>query len=167
MNNPGRLKKETLLKEEKSVKETRAEMVQIVLPNDTNALGYALGGKVMHWIDIIAGVTAKRHSRCPVVTASMETLEFHYPIKVGSIVILESRLVYVGNRSMVVDVDVFSEEPFTGVKKQTSTATLTFVALGEDGKPSKTNVPRLTLLTQDEKNRFKEIQQKRRKDNRI
>ncbi|HEY4486034.1 MAG TPA: acyl-CoA thioesterase [Nitrospiria bacterium] len=139
---------------EKTVSDSAAEAVQVVLPNDTNPLGNVLGGRVMHWIDMIAAVVAYRHSRCPVVTASMERLEFHIPIRLGQVAILKARLNFVGRTSMEVGVDVFSEDPLSAQRLKTSTAILTYVALDAKGRP--TNVPRLRLETEDERRRFSE-----------
>ncbi len=140
--------------EEKHVSDSSAETVQVVLPNDTNPLGNVLGGRVMHWIDLIAAVVAHRHSRLPVVTASMERLDFHSPIKLGHIVILKAALNYVGRTSMEVGVEVFAEEPITGKRHHTSSAIVTYVALDRIGKP--TPVPRLRPQTEEEKRRFAE-----------
>lgn len=138
----------------KSVSDSSAETVQVVLPNDTNPLGNALGGRVMHWIDMIAAVVAHRHSQRPVVTASMERLDFHSPIKLGHIVILKAALNYVGRTSMEVGVEVYVEEPIGGKRHHTSSALLTYVALDDEGRP--TPVPRLQVVTEEEKRRFNE-----------
>src|SRR3989338_9541238 len=89
--------------------ESETRMVEVVLPNDTNLLGNVLGGRVMHWIDIAGAVAARRHSRRPVVTASMDVLTFKHPIKLGEVAILEASLIYVGKSSMDVEVRVFSD----------------------------------------------------------
>jgi acyl-CoA hydrolase len=144
---------------EKTVDESATEMVQIVLPNDTNALGNALGGRVMHWIDLVGAIVAYRHSRRPVVTVAMERLEFIQPIKLGHIVILKARLNYVGHTSMEVGVQVFAEDPRRETHQLSSHALLTYVALDDEGKP--TPVPRLKLANDEERRLFQEAAARR------
>ncbi|OGL47568.1 MAG: acyl-CoA thioesterase [Candidatus Schekmanbacteria bacterium RBG_16_38_11] len=145
--------------EAKYPEESATQMVEVVLPNDTNLLGNVLGGRVMHWIDIAGAVAARRHSRRPVVTASMDVLTFNHPIKLGEVAILEASLVYVGKSSMEVEVRVFSENQVTGERKQTSTANLTFVALDDNGKP--TPVPKLKVRTEEQKRKLEEAEKRR------
>lgn len=139
---------------EKSVSESAADAVQVVLPNDTNPLGNVLGGRVMHWIDMIAAVVAYRHSKRPVVTALMERLEFHSPIRLGQIAILKAAVNYVGRTSMEVGVEVYAEDPMSGKRHHTSSAILTYVALDDSGKP--TPVPPLLAEKAEEKRRYQE-----------
>lgn len=112
-----------------------AELTELVLPNDANTLGNVLGGKVMHYIDIACAIAAFRHCRRPVVTASIDYLDFRYPIKVGELIIVKAALNRVFRTSMEVGAKVFSENLRTGEQKHTSSAYLTFVALGDNGKP--------------------------------
>lgn len=151
---------------EKTVSHSATEAVQLVLPNDTNPLGNVLGGRVMHWIDLAAALVAYRHSNRPVVTASMEGLDFHFPIRLGQIVILKAVLNFVGRTSMEVGVEVFSEDPLTGNRRHTSSAILTYVALDDQGRP--TPVPGLKTSTEEERRRFEEgrARQKERKERR-
>ncbi|MCI0527452.1 MAG: acyl-CoA thioesterase [Nitrospira sp.] len=144
---------------ERSPEESTTEMVQIILPNDTNALGNALGGRVMHWIDLVGAMVAYRHSRRPVVTVAMERLEFIHPIKLGHIVILKARLNYVGNSSMEVGVQVFSEDPRLGIYQLSSHALITYVALDDNGKPMP--VPKLRLTTEEDHRLFQEAAARR------
>lgn len=140
--------------DDKTVAESAADAVQVVLPNDTNPLGNVLGGMVMHWIDMIAAVVAYRHSKRPVVTASMERLEFLLPIRLGQIAILKAAMNYVGKTSMEVGVEVYAEDPMSGKRHLTSSAILTYVALDDHGKP--TPVPPLRAETTEEKRRYQE-----------
>lgn len=119
------------------------EMTQLLLPGETNALGAAFGGSVMGWIDICAAVAAQRHARQIVVTASMDELHFHAPIKVGFQVILKARVIAAFRSSMEIGVTVHAENPLTGERQLTTSALLTFVALDKDGK--KLPVPPLAL----------------------
>ncbi|MGH7492378.1 MAG: acyl-CoA thioesterase [bacterium] len=131
-----------------------AEMMEMVLPNDANMLGNILGGKVMHLIDIVAATAAARHCRRPVVTASVDYLEFRNPIKVGSLIILKAALNRVFNTSMEIGVKVWSENLHTGDRRHTSSAYLTFVTLDEGGKPAV--APPYTPATAQEQRRWHE-----------
>lgn len=139
--------------------ESLTEMTEIILPSDTNALGSAFGGKVMQWIDVCAAITAQRHTKRLVVTASMDELHFHAPIRVGEVVCLHARVEATYTRSLEILVDVFSENPVLGTKKRCCSATLTFVALDEHGKP--TNVPKLILDTPEAVARQKDAEQRK------
>jgi len=109
-------------------------MVQVVLPNDANPLGFILGGTVMHLIDIAGAIACHRHTRSLLVTAAVDDLQFLHSIKVGDLIILKSRVTCVFTTSLEVQVDVFSEETLTGIRQQTSRAYLTFVAIDREGK---------------------------------
>lgn len=112
-----------------------AELTEIVLPNDANLLGNILGGKVMHLIDIACAIAASRHCKRPVVTASVDYLDFDHPIKVGELIVIKAALNRAFRTSMEIGAKVFSENLITGEIRPTSAAYLTFVALGEHGKP--------------------------------
>jgi len=133
----------------KSSRDSITEMTEIVLPSDGNALGTAFGGRVMQWIDVCAAVSAMRHCRKVVVTASMDELHFHAPIRVGDVVHLKSRVNAVFRHSLELGVEVYSENPVTGERRHTCSALLTFAALDADGKP--TTVPPLEMETQQER----------------
>ncbi|MBL8941468.1 MAG: acyl-CoA thioesterase [Archangium sp.] len=133
----------------KRPRDSLTEMTQILLPGDANALGAAFGGSVMGWIDICAAVCAQRHARQTVVTASMDDLHFHAPIKVGMAVTLRARVIAAFTTSMEIGVTVHSEHPVTGERQLTTSALLTFVALDKDGK--KLTVPPLEFDTDEER----------------
>jgi len=128
--------------------DSATEMVQAVLPNDANTLGFILGGTVMHLVDIAGAIACHRHSRRRVVTAAVDDLVFLHPIKVGDLIILQARVTCTFRTSMEVKVDVFSEEALTGRRQLTSRAYLTFVAIDSDGNP--VEVPPLLIETADE-----------------
>ena len=119
----------------RSSSESAAQMLQLVLPNDTNPLGFVLGGTVMHWIDVVAAVAAHRHARRLCVTASMDDLSFEAPIPMGHVAHLMARVTHVSRSSMEVRVDVESENLSSGGRRHTSTAFVTFVAIDDKGKP--------------------------------
>tara|TARA_B000000460_G_scaffold241324_1_gene207765 strand:+ start:272 stop:748 length:477 start_codon:yes stop_codon:yes gene_type:complete len=123
----------------KTVKNTHVIMHELILPNDTNLLGNVLGGRVMHLMDMCAAMSAYKHARTAVVTASVDRLDFLAPAKMGEIMILKSSVNYTGKSSMEVGVRIESENPKTGDIYHTSSAYLTFVSLNENGKPQGIN----------------------------
>ena len=125
----------------KSPSDSVVEMVQLVLPNDVNLLGNLKGGQLMHWIDIAAALTASKHANRIVATVSMDSLDFKHPVRLGEMVKLVATLVSVGNTSMKIKVSVWAENLQTGSVMMTNEATLVFVALDHNGRP--TRVPRL------------------------
>src|SRR4051812_8127395 len=133
----------------KRATDSETEMVQVVLPNDANPLGFILGGTVMHLIDIAGAIACHRHTRTLLVTAAVDDLQFLHSIKVGDLIILKARVTCVFTTSLEVQVDVFSEETLTGKRQMTSTAFLTFVAINRDG--AKIRVPPLLVATEDER----------------
>ena len=132
----------------KTVKESSIVMSQLMTPQDVNKAGNVHGGVIMKLIDTAGGAVAVRHSRANTVTASIDRLDFHNPIFVGDLVTLKASLNMVGRTSMEIGVRVESENLMTGKVRHTASAYLTYVALGEDGKP--TIVPSLTLETDEE-----------------
>src|SRR6266849_3725271 len=117
----------------KRAAESATEMVQVVLPNDANPLGFILGGTVMHLIDIAGAIAGQRHTRTLLVTAAVDDLQFLHSITVGDLIILTSHVTCVFKTSLEVQVDVYSEETLTGSRLLTSRAYLTFVAVSRDG----------------------------------
>jgi acyl-CoA hydrolase len=144
----------------KSVSASTSEIVEIVLPNDANLLGNMLGGRVMHLIDIAGALAANRHSNSHVVTASVDYLDFRFPIHVGEWIVLKSSVNRVFHTSMEVGVKVFAENILTGERRHTSTAYVTFVALDTNQQPR--TVPLLIVKTADERRRYREAGERRR-----
>jgi acyl-CoA hydrolase len=136
------------------VSASRTEMTELVLPQDSNLLGNILGGRVMHLIDIAGAIAAHRHCHRQVVTASVDHLDFLNPVRVGDLIILEAQVNRAFHTSVEVGVEVYSEDSAAGVRKHTTTAFLTFVALDEAGKP--VPVPPLLVQADEEKRRFEE-----------
>ena len=143
----------------KSPAETFTEMVQVVLPNDANPLGFILGGTVMHLIDIAGAIACHRHTRSLLVTAAVDGLQFLHPIKVGDLIILRACVTAAWTTSLEVEVEVFSEEILTGVRRMTSRAYLTFVAIDREGQRLK--IPGLILETPEQKRRATEADLRR------
>ncbi|MCF8306685.1 MAG: acyl-CoA thioesterase [Ignavibacteriales bacterium] len=138
----------------KFVKDSTITMTELVLPHHTNQLGNLLGGQLMHWIDICAALSAAKHSQRVCVTASVDSIDFHHPVKLGHVVTLSASVNRTFNTSMEVGVKVFSESFSEGIRVHTNTAYLTFVGVDADGKPQKTI--ELRPETKDEIRRFED-----------
>ncbi|GAB4158627.1 MAG: acyl-CoA thioesterase [Planctomycetota bacterium] len=138
----------------------KVEMTEIVFPNDANPLGNVMGGRIMHWIDICAAVAAGRHAGTPVVTASVDQIDFHNPVPVGSVVVLLASVNYAGRTSMEVGVKVWREERATGERIHVVSAYLTFVSL--DPKTRKPRpVPPVVPSTDEERRRYEDARKRR------
>lgn len=116
------------------VRDSASEYSEIALPNDANPLGNLLGGRVMHLVDLAGAIAATRHARCPVVTASVDSMTFLHPVHIGQLLMLKSQVNRVFRTSMEVGVKVWVEDLRTGDRRHTSSAYLTFVALGPNGE---------------------------------
>jgi acyl-CoA hydrolase len=114
---------------------SQSEMTELILPNDANTLGNLLGGRLMHFIDLVAAMAAYRHARTHVVTASMDHIDFIAPVHVGDLLILKSRVNRGYRTSMEVGVKVWAENAIEGSHRHVASAYLTFVALNLEGKP--------------------------------
>jgi len=121
----------------KTVSNSIITMTELVLPQHTNQLGNLLGGQLMHWIDICAALSSSKHAGRICVTASVDNIDFHHPIKLGDVVTIVSSVNRIFNSSMEVGVSVCSENHSIGNKCHTNSAYLTFVGLDTDGKPVK------------------------------
>jgi len=119
----------------KKISDSQITMTELVLPNYTNQLGNLLGGQLMHWIDICAALSAAKHNQRVCVTASVDRIDFHHPIRLGDAVTLTSTINRVFKTSMEVGVKVYAQNFREGTKIHTNTAYLTFVSVDNDGKP--------------------------------
>ena len=124
-------------------------MVEVVLPDDANPLGFMLGGNVMRLMDLAGAIAAIRHARSPMVTAAVDGLEFMTPVRVGDFIVLKARVTATFNTSLEVEVQVFSEGALTGERRMTSRAHLTFVTLEQNG--SRAAVPPLLVEPEEER----------------
>ncbi|MBH1988425.1 MAG: acyl-CoA thioesterase [Myxococcaceae bacterium] len=138
----------------RTVENTYVEMTQVVLPVFTNAIGTVFGGQIVSWIDICGAVSAGRHARAPVVTASIDSVHFIAPVKQGQIVILKSQVNAVFKTSLEVGVVVLAENPLTGERYKACRAYCTFVALAENGKPMR--LPLIEIKSEKDKIRAME-----------
>ncbi len=143
----------------RTVRDSQVEMTQLVLPNDTNQLGNLLGGRLMEWMDIAAAISAQRHSNRVCVTAAVDGLVFHQPIRLGEVVTLRASVNRAFGTSMEVGVSVIAENQLTGARKTANTAYLTFVAVDDHLLP--VAVDPIIPLTPEQKRRFGEALRRR------
>lgn len=135
-------------REVKKISDSMIEHIYQVRPEHLNAAGRLFGGKLMEWIDEIAGLVGMRHSGGNITTASVDNLRFIRGAFQNDLVVLLARVTYVGNTSMEVRVDTYIED-FEGTRKPINRAYLTLVAVDDEGKPRK--VPSILLETESEK----------------
>ena len=143
----------------RTVRETQSEYYEVCLPNDANLLGNMLGGHVMHLVDLCGAIAAMRHSRCTVVTASVDQMTFLHPVHVGELVHLKSQVNRVFRTSMEVGVKVWVENLQSGILRHTSSAYLTFVALDRAG--NRVILPPIMPESEEEKRRYEEAAERR------
>ena len=135
-------------------------MTQIVMPGHTNgSAGVLFGGVMMQWIDVCSGVAAMRHAGGAVVTASIDRLDFLVPVHLGEVVILRAQVNYAARTSMEVGCRVDTEDMTTGQRRYVTKSYLTFVAIGDTGRPRP--LPPLELETEDDRRRHAEAETRR------
>jgi acyl-CoA hydrolase len=139
------------------------ETVHVALPNDANPMGFVLGGKVMHLIDIAGAIAAHRHARVEMVTAAVDSLQFLHPVHVGDLMILRARVTAAFTTSLEVEVEVLAETILTAERRRTSLAYLTFVTLPEGGQ----RVPVPPLLLETDADRQKSLEAHARRNARL
>jgi acyl-CoA hydrolase len=143
----------------RSPAESQSEMTELILPNDTNTLGNLLGGRLMHFIDLVGAMAAYRHARTHVVTASMDHIDFIAPVHVGDLLILKSTVNRAFNTSMEVGVKVWVENTIAGTHRHVGSAYLTFVAVDSQGR--RVPVPQLQPETDEEKRHYQDAGRRR------
>lgn len=132
----------------KFARESATIMTEMVLPNDTNTLNNLMGGKLMHWMDVVAAIAAQKHSNRTVVTASADNISFEEPIHLGNVVTLKSQVTRAFNSSMEVFIEVTAEDIPAQKKTITHRAFFTFVAVDQNSKPVR--IPELIPETPEE-----------------
>jgi acyl-CoA hydrolase len=133
----------------RTLMDSYTEMTELLLPNDTNNLGRALGGVVLHWMDICGAIAGMRFSGHQCVTAAMDNVDFISPIDRGEVATVEAFVFDTGRTSVDVKVDVRAEDPRGGEQRETTSSFFTFVALDDAGKP--TPVPDLATPTENQR----------------
>ena len=136
----------------KKASESFTVMNELVLPNDTNTLNNLMGGRLLHWMDIAAAISAQKHSNHIVVTASVDNVSFKKAVKLGDVITISAKVTRAFTTSMEVRIEVWTENIPTGEKSKSNEAYYTFVALDNSGKVAK--VPELIPETEEEKNLF-------------
>lgn len=146
-------------REAKKVSESMMEQVYQLRPEHLNGAGRLFGGRLMEWIDEIAGLVCIRHSQSNVITAAVDNLKFIRGAYQNDLIVLTGKLVYVGNTSMEVRVDTYVED-LSGVRRPINRAYLVLVAIDENGKPY--SVPGIILETEAEKAEWEAGEKRRR-----
>ena len=144
----------------RTVDDSRVQMTEIVLPEDSNPRGSVFGGRVLALIDKCAAICAMRHARREVATVALDSVVFLSRVRVGDILALGGRLNAVFNSSMEVEVEVHAEDPATGERKLTTRALVTLVAIDDAGRPRA--APPLERLTGEQRQRADEAARRRR-----
>jgi acyl-CoA hydrolase len=143
----------------RKVSDSRSEMTEIVLPNDANTLGNLLGGRLLHFIDMVGAMAAYRHARSHVVTAAMDHIDFIAPVHLGDLLILKSTLNRAFTTSMEVGVKVWVENSIAGTSRHVASAYLTFVAVDAQGR--RVPVPPLEPETAEDRRRYQDAGRRR------
>src|SRR5690606_22934441 len=144
---------------EKFARESHTIMNELVLPNDTNTLNNLMGGRLLHWMDIAAAISAQKKCNRIVVTASVDNVSFKHPIKLGDVITIEAQLTRAFNTSMEVRLTVWAQNLPSETRIKSNEAFYTFVAIDENSKP--VVVPELVPETDDEKRYYTEAIQRR------
>lgn len=140
------------MRKQKNVRDSYVRMTELVLPNDTNTLHNLMGGRMMHWMDIVSAIAAQKHSNRIVVTASVDNVSFRESIKLGNVITLEAQVTRAFSTSMEVHITVWAEDIPSGTKVKSNEAYFTFVALDDAGKPLP--VPEAMPETEEEKEKY-------------
>ncbi len=132
----------------RQIADSKVESVHLVRMTHLNGAGRLFGGILMQWIDEVAALAAKKHSRMNITTASIDHLQFLKGAYLDDVVVLQGKLTYVGRTSMEVKVETYVEDK-SGLRTLINCAYITEVALDKNGKPAK--VPDLILETEEDR----------------
>lgn len=125
---------------------------ELIFPSMANLMNNLQGGQMMHFMDITGALTCRKHSGCEVATVAVDKIDFRYPVRVGEVITLTSKMIWVGRSSMKVKITVISENLKSGESRQTNTAYFTYVALDDKSRP--VAVARLCPQTKEEQDEF-------------
>jgi len=148
---------------EKTIKNSRMEISQLMNIEHTNMSGNVHGGWITKLVDEVGALASMRHANNMVVTVAIDNMSFNHPIRMGDLVVLQSEVTYTGNTSIETQVKVFAENPLTGQRWFTNKAHLVYVAIDDSGRPIK--VPQLVLESDEDRLKFEAG--KKRQANRI
>lgn len=137
-----------MAKQTKKPSDSCVTMTELVLPNDTNTLNNLMGGRLMHWMDVVSAIAAQKHSNRIVVTASADNISFNHAIELGDVVTLTAKVSRAFNSSMEVYIEVYAENIPSGTKFKSHSAFFTFVAVDQGGRPI--DIPELIPETEEE-----------------
>src|SRR6266540_1154028 len=143
----------------KSVNTSKTTLSSQMMPVDANPMGNVHGGTILKLVDVAAGVTALRHARTIVVTASIDRMDFYHPVYVGNLLTFKASVNYAGTTSMEVGVRIEAEDLKTGRITHTGSSYLTYVAIDENGQP--VEIPDIIPKTLEEKRRWREGKERR------
>jgi acyl-CoA hydrolase len=143
----------------RKIRDSLVETTELVLPEDTNPRGSIFGGRVLALIDKCAAMVAMRHTRADVVTVAMDSVEFRNAVRVGDVLVLRGRLNAAFGSSMEIEVEVRSEDPYTGRRRLTTRAFVTMVCVDPRGRPQR--VPELELVDDDDRVRAEQARARR------
>lgn len=144
---------------EKFARESHTIMNELVLPNDTNTLNNLMGGRLLHWMDIAAAISAQKHCNCIVVTASVDNVSFKHPIKLGDVISIEAQVSRAFTTSVEVHLVVWAQNIPSGTRVKSNEAFYTFVAIDQDNE--NVAVPRLIPETDEEEKLYNGALQRR------
>ncbi len=143
----------------KKAQESYTIMNELVLPNDTNTLNNLMGGRLLHWMDIAAAISAQKHCNRIVVTASVDNVSFKHPVKLGDVISIEAKVTRAFNTSVEVQLVVWAQNIPSGTKVRSNEAFYTFVAIDQNGRTIQ--VPQLEPETEEEKRLYEGALQRR------
>jgi len=143
----------------KFARESHTIMNELVLPNDTNTLNNLMGGRLLHWMDIAAAISAQKHCNRTVVTASVDNVSFKHPVKLGDVITIEAQVTRAFNTSVEVRLEIWAQNIPSGTRVKSNEAFYTFVAIDQENE--KVAVPQLIPETDEEKKLYNEAQQRR------
>lgn len=143
----------------KFARESHTIMNELVLPNDTNTLNNLMGGRLLHWMDIAAAISAQKHCNRIVVTASVDNVSFRHPIKLGDVISIEAQVSRAFTTSVEVRLVVWAQNIPSGTRVKSNEAFYTFVAIDKQGE--KVAVPQLVPETEEEQKLYNEALQRR------
>lgn len=148
------------MQKSKSPKHSETIMTEVVFPNDTNPMGILQGGRLVHWMDIASAVCAQNHAEHICVTASIDSVKFKAPAKVGDIVTIKAKITRSFNSSMEIFVQAWAKKVLTQKAYLINEAYFTFVAIDDNAHPTK--VPMVKVKTEEEKKEY-ELAEERKK----